>query len=293
MRILLTGGSGFIGQHLVRQLASSGHTVLAPSRSELELSDTEAVVAYLKNNPVDVVIHAANRGGTRKVKDQSGVAVENLRVFFNLIQAKPYYSRLITLGSGAEYDKSRPLVQVSETSFGERIPADEYGLYKYTTAKYAEQVDFITHLRLFAVFGIGEDPEIRFISNAICKALLGLPITIKQNVRFDYLYISDCVKMIEACVVKKPTETFLNVASGAPVDLVTIAQKIVELTGANVPVMVTTEGLGNEYSADVSRLKKTIENARVRSLEEALKELIAHYRTILPTLDKQRFIIDP
>jgi GDP-L-fucose synthase len=292
MRILLTGGSGFIGQHLVRCLASD-HTVLAPNHSELELGDTEAVATYLKNNPVDVVIHSANRGGTRKVKDQSGVAVENLRVFFNLIQAKPYYDRLIMLGSGAEYDKSRPLVQVSETSFGERIPVDEYGLYKYTTAKFAEQVDFITHLRLFAVFGIGEDPEIRFISNAICKALLGLSITIKQNVRFDYLYVNDCVKMIEACVAKKPAETFLNVASGAPVDLVTIAQKIVELTGANVPVVVAREGLGNEYSADVSRLKKTIENARVTPLEEALLELIAHYRAILPTLDKQRFIIDP
>jgi GDP-L-fucose synthase len=292
MRILLTGGSGFIGQNIVRQLASR-YTILAPSHSELELGDTQAVVAYLKKNPVDVVIHAANRGGTRKVKDQSGVAVENLRVFFNLLEAKPYYNRLIMLGSGAEYDKSRPLVQVAETSFGERIPTDEYGLYKYTAAKFAEQVDFITHLRLFAVFGAGEDPEIRFISNAICKALLGLPITIKQNVRFDYLSINDCVQIIEACVAKKPTEKFLNVASGAPVDLITIAQKIVELTSANVPVIVATEGLGNEYSADVSRLKKTIENARVTPLEEALLELIAHYRAILPTLDKQRFIIDP
>jgi hypothetical protein len=40
-------------------------------------------------------------------------------------------------------------------------------------------------------------------------------------------------------------------------------------------------------------LRNYFETARVTPLEEALQELIAHYRTILPTLDKQRFIIDP
>ncbi len=52
-------------------------------------------------------------------------------------------------------------------------------------------------LRLFGVFGPHEDYAIRFISNAICKALFGLPITLRQNRTFSYLFIDDLGPIVE------------------------------------------------------------------------------------------------
>ncbi len=291
MHILLTGGSGFIGKNIVEQLGSI-YTILAPSHAELELTDTDTVKNYLETHPVDIVIHAANRGGTRVQKDQTGVAVENLRIFYNLIEAKSYYKRLIVLGSGAEYNKRLSLHQVSENFFGTSIPVDEYGMYKYVSAKFAEHVDYITYLRLFAVFGKYEDYRIRFISNAICKALLGLPITIRQNVVFDYLYINDFISILKNAIDNPAGERIYNVGSGEPIDLYTIAKKIIHILKKDVPIIITEDGLGNEYSPDISRLKKIYPNGKVMAFDEALEELIEYYKSTISTLDKREFYTD-
>lgn len=291
MRILLTGGSGFIGRNILEQLGDK-YAWLAPSHRELNLSDTAQVKTYLENNPVDLVIHTANVGGTRKAANQNGVAMTNLGFFYNLIAAKPWYKRLIILGSGAEFDKRRPIIQKPETALGESVPADEYGLYKYVCARFAEEVDYITSLRLFAVFGKYEDYTIRFISNAICKALFDLPITIKKNVRFDYLYIDDFIKILDRCIEAPPDDHCLNIGSGEPVDLVAIAQKILTQLGKDLPIVVKETGLANEYSPDITRLKKTYENGSVTSLDEAIVKLIAYYQTILPNINKEIFLTD-
>src|SRR3989344_2249920 len=203
IKIFLTGGNGFIGRNIKEQLGSK-YEIVAPTHAELDLTDSDAVYNFLEKNPVDIVIHAANIGGTRKQQHVFGITHVNLKMFFNLVRAKPFFTRMITLGSGAEYDKQYPLVKVPENDFDKHVPNDEYGLYKYVCASYAAKVDYITHLRLFAVFGKYEDYEIRFISNAICRALLRAPVTIRQNVMFDYLFIEDFVRILERCIVEKP-----------------------------------------------------------------------------------------
>ena len=54
-RLLITGGSGFIGRNLAEQLAGD-HEVMAPPRAELDLLDDQAVAAYLSRHAFDVVI---------------------------------------------------------------------------------------------------------------------------------------------------------------------------------------------------------------------------------------------
>ncbi|HYE59974.1 MAG TPA: NAD-dependent epimerase/dehydratase family protein [Candidatus Kapabacteria bacterium] len=283
MKIFLTGGNGFIGRNIQEQL---GHTyeIFAPKREELDLTDSDAVYAYLKNHPVDVVIHAANVGGTRKQQHVFGTSHVNLKIFFNLVRAKPFYTRMITLGSGAEYDKMYPVVQVKETDFGSHVPSDEYGLYKYVCAEYATKVDYITHLRLFAVFGKYEDYEIRFISNAICRALLHLPVTMRQNVKFDYLFIDDFIRILDAFIKNKPKETCINVGRGEPMDLKTIAELVIREVGNNVEILVANKGWGNEYSCDVSRLHTEIPQLVYTPFDIAISKLVAYYRTSLPNL---------
>ncbi len=289
LKIFLTGGSSFIGRNIKEQL-SGKYEIIAPNHAELDLTDSDAVYNFLEKNQVDIVIHAANIGGTWKQQHVLGITHLNLRMFFNLVRAKPFFTRMITLGSGAEYDKGQSLVKVKEDDFGKYVPNDEYGLYKYVCAKYAEQVDYITHLRLFAVFGKYEDYEIRFISNAICKALLKAPITMRQNVMFDYLYIDDFIRILDRCVVEKPKETFINVGRGEAIDLSTIAEKVLRAIGYEVPVLISSKGYGREYSCDTTRLQQIFPDVTYTHMDSAINQLVAYYKTVLSSINQQALL---
>lgn len=291
MKIFLTGGAGFIGRNIIEQLGKV-HEIIAPAREELDLTNSDAVYAFLKKHPVDVVIHAAIIGGTRKQQHVFGITHTNLKMFLNIIRAKKFFKRLIDLGSGAEYGKQFPIVNVSEDDFERHVPDDEYGLYKYVCAKYAAETDFITHVRMFGVFGKYEDIQIRFISNAICKALLGMPITIRQNVLFDYIFVDDLVRILDAFAKHKPKETFFNTGRGEAVDLRTIAKKVLRETGAKVPVLVQTPGRAKEYTCKAARLKKALPNFTYTPLDIAIAKLAAYYKSILPTIDRELLMRD-
>lgn len=289
MRIFLTGGNGFIGRNIKEQLGDK-YEIIAPTHAELDLTNSEAVYNFLEKNPVDVVIHAANIGGTRKQNHVFGITHTNLKMFFNLVRAKQFFGRMINLGSGAEYSKQYSLVKVKETDFDQHVPNDEYGLYKYVCAKYAEKVDYITHLRLFAVFGKYEDYEIRFISNAICRVLLGGPITMRQNVLFDYLFIDDLVKILDKFISEKPNDVIINIGRGEAVDLQTLADKVLRITGKDAPILISNSGLGNQYSCDISRLQKNLSDFAYTPIDEAITSLVNYYKSILPNINKQALL---
>lgn len=61
--VFITGGRGFIGRNLGESLEQSGYQVLAPSSNELNLLDEKAVDAFMRRQPVDIIVHAANKGG--------------------------------------------------------------------------------------------------------------------------------------------------------------------------------------------------------------------------------------
>ena len=67
MRILITGGSGFIGKNLCEYLQEK-NDLIVPTHDELDLLDDTTVQVYLRNNPVDVIIHAAGKPGHRNAK---------------------------------------------------------------------------------------------------------------------------------------------------------------------------------------------------------------------------------
>ena len=168
--------------------------IFAPLHNELDVLNSKNVEDFIVKNNINIVVHGANVGGTRKSTTQD-VLDKNLRMFFNLVRCEKYLDKLILLGSGAEYDRRNMPPRVREDDFDRFIPAEDYGFSKYIMSKYIENSKNIINLRMFAVFGRYEDYEYRFISNSIVKNLLRLPIVIKQNVLFDYLYIDDCVRI--------------------------------------------------------------------------------------------------
>lgn len=290
MKILLTGTNGFIGRN-IQEILGDKYNIVTPKRLELDLLNDKDVLLFLEKNSVDIVLHAASVGVICK-SDSLDITQMNLQMFFNLVNAKKYYKRLIVLGSGAEYDKRKKLNKVKEKFFDLSIPNDQYGFSKYVMAKYAQQFDFITHLRLFGVFGKYEDYQTRFISNSICKALFDLPITINQNVYFDYIYVNDLVEIIDKVIQNKPKETFYNVGSGQQVDLITIAKIILEVTKKDLPVIIKKDGLNNEYTCDISKLKNEFGDFNFNELKTSISELVYYYSGILDSLNKEEFVKD-
>jgi GDP-L-fucose synthase len=289
MKIFLTGGNGFIGKNIIEKLGER-HEIVAPRSSELDLLDQKAVNEYLSQNRPDVVIHAASVGLNLGQDGEQSILEKNLRMYFNLVNASKSYKKLIVLGSGAEYDKSHDIIDVREDDSDSRIPKELYAFSKYIMSQFARRQDNIIHLRLFGVFGPYEDYSRRFISSAICMALSDLPVTIKQNVIFDYLYIDDLVAILDKFIQQESFEhRIYNVGRGVKCDLHSIAELILEATDKKLPINILHEGLNNEYTCNIDRLAKEFPDIGFTDMKESIQALVAYYRKTLPSIDKNIF----
>jgi GDP-L-fucose synthase len=293
MRILITGGSGFIGRNLAEQLAST-YEVLAPSSAELDLIDERAVRNYLGARRFDVIVHAATTRSNRGLGAPADMLDRNCRMFFNLVRSSGLFGKMINFGSGAEYDKTGLPPRVKEEYFDTRVPTDPYGFSKYICAKYTERSVRLVELRLFAVFGQYEDYTVRFISNACCRAVKGLPIVLRQDIVFDYLYIKDLVKLTMWFIENDARHKAYNVCSGHPVAITELARVIAQISaqisGRNPNVSVLSVGTGPEYSADNSRMLAEMGGYQFWDLEEAIKDLYRWYeRNVDIKIESLRF----
>lgn len=291
-RILITGGTGFIGRNLTEQL-SNDHIVIAPSSAELNLLDDRQVARYVKGSRVDVVIHAATWNATRNSrKDTSRVLENNLRMFFNLARCNQDYGKMIYFGSGAEYDKRYLVPRVSEDYFDAHVPADQYGLSKYLMRKHASTSRNIFNLCLFGVFGKYEDWELRFISNACCKALFDLPVTIKQNVLFDYLHVDDLAKIVSWFIANTPQQQIYNVCRGSVSSLRELATGVLTYAGKNLEIRIQNAMMGTEYSGNNERLLKELPALEFTSVEQNIPKLYDWYNANKDRIARDKLLVD-
>ena len=287
MNILITGSKGFVGRNLAELFsANNKHTVLTPVKSELNLANSEGVDEYFENNRVDVIIHGATTSMIGKFYPPE-TCENNLRMFFNLQRNLTPSMKMINLGSGSEYARSHWHKKITEEYFDKHIPKDSHSYSKYLTSKYIRDTDSenLIHLRLFGVFGKYEGYLYKFISNAIVKSLLGMPIVINQNVVYDYLYITDLRKIIEYFIDHKAKNRIFNVAPTESIDLVKIANIIQKISGRNIEIQVLNDGIGVEYSGDNKRLLSEIGDFQFISYEAAIADLYEYYKKIKDSLD--------
>lgn len=290
--ILLTGGSGFIGRNIQESFLSDKYQLLSPSSKELNLSDEESVDAYFNSHRIDIVIHAAVKPGHRNAKDTSNLFYINTRMFFNLERHKNDYEKMLVIGSGAIYDNRHYRPKMRETAWRDFIPVDEHGYCKYVCENVIEHSPNIYDLRVFGVFGKYEDFAIRFISNTICKTLYGLPITIRQNRKFDYLFVDDLMRILDWFICNTPMHHSYNITPDISVSLYDLAMLVKKISEKDLPVLVSEEGMGLEYSGDNSRLRNEIKSLTFTPLNDSVRSLMEWYQSRMDMIDINLLLLD-
>ncbi len=290
-KVLITGGSGFIGRNLVEYLGSR-FDISAPSSAELNLLDEHSVRDFLGRGAFDAVVHAATTRSNRSLGAPPDMLDRNCRMFFNLVRNPALFGKMLHFGSGAEYSRECLPARVAESYFDTRVPRDAYGFSKYICAKYAEQADNIFVLRLFGVFGKYEAWDVRFISNACARVAKGLPIVIRQNVAFDYLYVEDLAKLTAWFIENAPRQKTYNVCRGRTFTLLELARMVAAVSGRRPEIIVRNQGMGPEYSGDNTRMLDEIGGYRFREMQECVRELYEWYEAHASQIDPERLKFD-
>ena len=109
---------------------------------------------------------------------------------------------------------------------------------------------------------------------------------------FSYLYIDDLAKLISHFIDNDGKHKFYNATPNETADLLSIAQKVNELSGSNHEIIVRNSGLGPEYSGDNSRLRSEIPNFKSTSMGEGISRLYKWYSEHKAEIDKSKLIAD-
>lgn len=269
-KVLLTGGTGFIGRN-IREPLSEVCELYVPDRKELNLLDEQAVRRYLQQHGFEIIIHAANPNPVKNVIDRQDTMFEDsIRGFMNLFHAQECYERMYTLGSGAEYDKSKDIVLISEEEAGRSIPYDSYGLAKYVMNRLTEGSEKHCNLRIFACYG-PTDHESKFITHAIRCCMRHEPITIRQDCYFDYMHVSDLARILEYFIYHVPFYKAYNVCTGTRYLLSEIADKVRKQMDSKSEIVFLKEGRNREYTGNNRRLMKELGNYHFMNLDDGIR----------------------
>ncbi len=291
-KILVTGGSGFVGKNIAESYLREKYELLVPTRTELDCSDEESVRSYFGKHYFDVIIHSAGKPGHRNAKDVSTLLYTNSRMLFNFMTQRERWGKILHTGSGAAYDMRHYEPKMKETYFGQHVPVDDYGYNKFIYGQFLPKIEQAYDLRIFGIFGKYEDYSIRFISNAICKAIYDLPITLKQNRMFDYLYVNDLMPILEYFIEHSPADRCFNITPDKAIGLKDLAHIVKDTSGKDLDIRVAQDGFGVEYSGDNGLLHQEIKSLQLTPIEQSVRELYDWYEQNKALIDIELLLTD-
>ena len=250
MKILITGANGYIGKTLHNALRDT-HYVVAINRSSFDLTDAVAMSKFFTSkHHFDVVLHCAVIGGSRLEKDDWSVMDKNLTMYYNLLQFRKHYTRLIHFGSGAET----------------YLPSTPYGYSKKVIAKSILNQSNFYNLKIFGVFDENE-LDTRFIKANIRRYINKESIQIHEAKFMDFFYMQDLIKVVEYYInEKKPPKEFDCVYPESFYSLFGLATIISELDNYKVEV-IYEDKMGDDY---VSKYRSEVPIEFI-GLEEGIK----------------------
>ena len=308
MKILVTGGAGFIGSHLTEALVRAGHRVrvlddlssgrvlnLRGVRGDVELRRgdcSDLAVARRAVRGVEVVFHeAAVPSVARSVKDPVRAHRTNATATLNVLLAArdAGVRRVIYAGSSSVYGNAKTLPKREDMR---PRPLSPYAVGKLTGEEYARifselyGLETLT-LRYFNVFGPRQDPGSPYsgVISLFATALLqGRTPVIYGNGRQsrDFTYVENVVRgNLLALRAKDAHGQVLNLATGRRVTLLELLRAIARLTGrpARAEHRPVRAGDVSHSLADIRLARRVLGYKPTVSFEEGLRRTIEWYRS--------------
>jgi GDP-L-fucose synthase len=174
-----------------------------------------------------------------------------------------------------------------EDYFDQYVPPYPHSYAKYLISRHIRDSDDprLLCLRVFGIFGPHEDYRYKFISNAIVKNLLGLPIVINQNAVYDYMYVADFARVVERLLVVTPRARIMNATPTEPIELLRIVELINRVSDAPSEIRVLHAEMGTEYTGDNRALLDALGKFEFTDWTTAIAELYGYYRDRRQELD--------
>jgi len=298
-KLLIVGGTGFIGSHIVATALRNGYKTTVLSLHKTPEDKKEKGVEYivgnirffddinivLKNIKIDYVIniagyinHSTFFQGGQETLETHFLGVQNIIKCLDWGRLK----RFVQIGSSDEYG-DQPAPQDEEMS---DKPISSYSMGKsaagrllqmlYKTEKFPAVI-----LRLFLVYGPGQNEQ-RFLPQIIsgCLKEKSFPVSSGEQKR-DFCYIDDIVDGIfKAMRSEEALGEVINLASGRPILIKEILSKVCDLTGSGSPQfgkIPYRKGESMELYANISKAKRLIGWEPKVTLTEGLKKTIYFY----------------
>jgi UDP-glucuronate 4-epimerase len=312
--ILVTGGAGFIGSHLVERLIKEGYFVFCldnfndyydPELKEnnisgfiknpnfklirddiLNISILEDIFSGKKQLIPTKVVHLAAIAGVRSSIANPGIYVDvDVKGTVNLLEmAKKYHIKQFIFASSS-----------SVYGLNERTPFSEEDIVElqispYATAKRTAEIFCktynnlygipVTILRFFTVYGERQRPDmaIRKFTRLIIE---GKPIPMfgdGDSVR-DYTYISDCIDCVLSAVRNPMDFEIINIGSGKTISLKNLIKILEKVTGKKVRIEQLDEQKGDvpKTYADIGKAKRLLGYSPSISIEEGIRKFFKWY----------------
>lgn len=307
-RVLVTGGCGFIGSHLLSLLSSLGHEIVVCDRQPLphwlahlpaihlhrgELADLLAVGGVLDG--VETVYHLAwahipESATQHPVGDVQANLIPTIRLLQGCVENG--VRRFVFLSTGGAVYGPAPHLPVAE-NYPPR-PISAYGVTKLAAEKY---IDLYHHLyglnyvilRPSVPYGPGQDPFGRqgAVSVFMGNILTGQPITLWGDgdaIVRDFFHVSDLARAAQLAANHSQSAGVYNIGGGRPISLSLLIELLREAAGPDYPVLVRRAAA---RPFDVARLVLDITAARQMlgwtpqiGLREGLAATWHWYRTV-------------
>ena len=251
MKILITGTNGYIGKSLYNALKDK-HEVAIITRDKCNLTNYRDVDFYFLDTYFDIIIHCAVAGATNPRDTSWDVMDTNLAMYYNLLQNKSHYKKLIHFGSGAET----------------YLPDTPYGYSKKVIANSILNQDNFYNIKLFGVFDENE-LDTRFIKANIKKYINKEAMQIHEVKFMDFFYMQDLIKVVEYYINEEnPPKEFDCVYSETSYTLFGLAHLITKLDNYEVDIINQGKN-GDDY---ISKYR-TILPIEFIGLEQGIKEV--------------------